>query len=386
MPHADQWAVVHDYFNYLDGRYSWADLFAQHNEHRIATARIVLLADAILFGMRGLFPVVVTYASLAAMAAVGALLISSPSNLARFTCFAAALGLAWSCAQWSDFAWQFQIPFTFVHFFAFVYFVAIWRASQSRFLPWIAMALIADALCVYSLGSGIVVIVPGLLLTLFLRTWRAAMLLAVFHSALVVLYFTGYQQPPDLLPHSFDPIQSLGIVAEFTGLALGKHEAVFGALGFTLFAVTLVHISYLAAVRGPVHPACYVMASLGFFVVVEAAIVGYARSPYDVGPRYATASVVFWASLLGLLWKLAEHLRARPLVPVMAGGAIIAMNAPQFEASWREHAAFLSRVTAEARRGDFNTVWMERLCPQGCAVQPLRELQRLRIGPFLPGR
>jgi hypothetical protein len=74
------------------------------------------------------------------------------------------------------------------------------------------------------------------------------------------------------------------------------------------------------------------------------------------------------------------------LVPVMAGGAIVAMNAAQFEVSWREHAAFLSRVTAEVRRGDFNPVSMERLCPRECAVEPLHRLQRLEIGPFLPGR
>src|SRR5262249_5796722 len=158
------------------------------------------------------------------------------------------------------------------------------------------------------------------------------------------------------LPYSFDPTKSLSIVAEFIGLALGKHEVIFGALGLALFAVVAVHLSYLAIVRRPAHPACYIMAALACFVVIEAAIVGYARSGYGVGPRYATASVVFWAALLGLLWRLTEGRRTRALVPVMAGAAIFAMNAPQFEASWREHAAFLSRVTAEVRRGEFNPV------------------------------
>jgi len=189
MPYSDQWAFVDDYIGYLDGHYSWVDLFAQHNEHRIATTRIVLFADAILFGMRGLLPAAVVYASLAAMAAVGAFLVSSRSNLERFTCFATALGLVWSSTQWQDLSWQFQIPFPFVHLFALMYFVAIWRASQSKFFLWITIALAADALGVFSLGSGLVVIVPALLLALFLRAWRTAVLLTVFHSALVVLYF-----------------------------------------------------------------------------------------------------------------------------------------------------------------------------------------------------
>jgi hypothetical protein len=239
---------------------------------------------------------------------------------------------------------------------------------------------------VFSLGSGIFIIVPALILTLFLRNWRAAVLLTAFHSALVVLYFAGYHRPAASLPYSFEPIKSLGIIAEFIGLALGKHEAIFGALGLALFAGTAAHLSYLAIVRRPAHPACYITALLAGFIVIEAVVVGYVRSGYDVGARYATASVVFWTALFGVLWRLTEHLRARSLVPVMAGGAIFAMNMPQFEASWREHAAFLSRVTAEVRRGEFNSLSMQRLCPGECAVEPIRRLQRLEIGPFLPER
>jgi hypothetical protein len=346
----------------------------------------VLLADAILFGMRGLFPVAAVYASLAAMAVIGTFVVASRSTLERFTCFAVALGLLWSSAQWLDFLWLFQIQFHFVHLFALTCLVAIWCASQSRFFLWIAVVLGADALCVFSLGSGVFVIAPALLLALFLRTWRVAVPLAAFHCALVALYFTGYHRPLAPLPYSFDPARFLGVITEFIGLALGKHEAIFGALGLAVFSVVAVHISYLAVMRRPTHPACYIMASLAGFVVIEATIVGYARSGYDAAPRYATASVVFWAALLGVLWVLTEHLRTRLLVPFMAGGAIIAMNAPQFEASWREHAAFLSRVTAEVRRGEFNPVSMERLCPGACAVEPLRQLQRLAVGPFLPGR
>jgi hypothetical protein len=386
MPFSDQWAFVDHYLQYLEGQYSWADLFSQHNEHRIATTRIVLFVDAILFGMRGLLPIAVTYASLAAMAAVGAFLVSSQSKLERFTCFAAALGLVWASTQWQDLGWQFNVQYPFVHLFALTCFIAVWRAGQTKFFLWIMVALAADALSVFSLGSGLIVIVPALLLTLVLRAWRIAVLLTVFHSALVVLYFVGYQRPSSSLPYYFDPITSLGIVAEFIGLAFGKHEVIFGVLGLTLFAAVAGHISYLAVVRRPAHPACYILGSLACFVVLEAAVVGYVRPGFGVGPRYATASVVFWAALLGLLWKLTEHLRTRSLVPIMAGGAIIAMNAPQFEASWREHVAFLSRVTAEVRRGELDSVWMERLCPRRCAVRPLRELQRLSLGPFLPGR
>src|SRR5262249_54891995 len=162
----------------------------------------------ILFGMRGLFPVAVTYAILAAMAATGAYVVASRSNLERFACFAVALGVLWSSAQSLNFLWQVQIQFPFVHLFALTRFVAGCCASRSNFFLWIAVALAADALCVFSLGSGLFVIVPALLLALFLRTWRAAVPLAAFPSALVALYFTGYSWPASSLPYSFDPTKS----------------------------------------------------------------------------------------------------------------------------------------------------------------------------------
>jgi len=385
MPLNDQWAFVHDYFKYLDGHYSWADLFSLHNEHRVVTTRIVLFADAILFGMRGLFPVAVAYASMAAMAVIGAFVVSSRSTPERFTCFAAALGLVWSSAQWPNFLFAFNLQNIFVHLFALACLVAVWCASRSRFYLWIAVALAADALCVFSLASGVFVIVPALLLALFLRTWRTLVLLALFHSALVALYFTGYHLPPVSMPYAFDPIRSPTVVAEFIGLALGKHEAIFGALGLILFAVAAAHISYLAVVRTPAHSACYIMASLACFVVIEAAAAGYVRSRWGVQVHYATASVVFWAALLGLLWRLTEHLRARLLVPVVAAGAIFAMNAPHFEASWRLVAASRSGITAEVRRGEFSPASVQLLCESDCAGPLLRRLQRLAIGPFLPG-
>jgi hypothetical protein len=387
MPLNDQWAFVHDYFNYLDGHYSWADLFSLHNEHRVVTTRIVLFADAILFGMRGLFPVAVVYASMAAMAVIGGFVVSSRSTPERFTCFAAALGLVWSSAQWPNFLFAFNIQNIFVHLFALACLVAVWCASRSRFYLWIAVALAADALCVFSFASGVFVIVPALLLAVFLRTWRSLVLLALFHSALMVLYFTGYHDlPAAALPYAFDPIRSPTIAAEFIGLALGKHEAIFGALGLILFAMAAAHISYLAVVRRPAHPACYIMAALACFVVIEAAAVGYGRSGYGVQVHYATASVVFWAALLGLLWRLTEHLRIRLLVPVVTAGAIFAMNAPHFEASWRLVATSRSGVTAEVRRGEFSPASLQLLCGSGCEGPfLLRQLQRLAVGPFLPG-
>src|SRR5262249_8145393 len=62
----DHWAFVRDsYLPYVDGHLRALDLFQAHNEHRIFTAQLVLLADATLFKMRGTFAIFVSYAAMA---------------------------------------------------------------------------------------------------------------------------------------------------------------------------------------------------------------------------------------------------------------------------------------------------------------------------------
>jgi len=78
--------------------------------------------------------------------------------------------------------------------------------------------------------------------------------------------------------------------------------------------------------------------------------------------------------------------RIRLVVPSMAVGMVIVMNAPAFEASWREEFAFLSRVTQDARRNTFNPLVMQRLYEHPWTAQVVARLRDLELGPFAPGR
>jgi hypothetical protein len=383
MPFTDQWAFVFDYFRYRDGTYRWLDLFAQHNEHRIATTRMVLFADAILFRMRGLFPIAGTYASLAAIAALGAAL-ATRAGFERFVGFALALGLLWSTSEWFDLDVSFNIQYAFVHLCAFICLFATWRAGATNPLRWMLLLCGADALAVFSLGSGLLLIGPVVLLALWLRTWRVAFAAAVFHAALTAVYFIGYQRPLGTPAYTFDPVSALHVAAAFVGVTFSWHETWLGAGGLLLAAIMMVHISWRVARRRPVSPSCCVLAALAAFVILEAIVVGATRPIDTVGARYAISTAVFWAALTGTLWQLNEGYRSRPLVPVMATVAVVAMNAPPFAASWREESAFLARATAEARVGTFDPKVMQRLGPVGVTEQAVRRLQDLRLGPFTP--
>jgi hypothetical protein len=385
MPFGDQLVFVRDYFKYLDGTYAWADLFSQHNEHRLVTTRIVLFADAILFRMRGLLPIGVTYASLGMMALLGARLIAQP-GLDRLAASGLALGLLWSTSQWLNLIWQFNVQFILVHLCVFVCLVALWRASESGSRAWMALAVTADGMAVASLGSGLLVIGPALLLGLWLRAWRPVAILAAFHALFVGLYFTGYQWPVQSSFYLFDVGTIFRTTVEFVGTAAGKHEFFVGLGGMVLLAALVSHISWLVIAHKPVDEACCVFAAMAVFPAVEAVVVGYTRASWGIHPRYATASVFFWAALLAALWRMTQKSRVRLVILPMTVGMVIVMNGPAFEASWREQNNFLSIVTQDARRNTFNPLAMQRLYEHPWTPQVVARLRDLELGPFAPGR
>jgi len=224
------------------------------------------------------------------------------------------------------------------------------------------------------------------LLATWLRAWRPVGVFVAFHIVFIGLYFVGYHQPPQSSFYFFDPGTFFRTTAEFIGVPFGKHELWFGSIGIVLLAILTLHVSYLAIVRRPVDPRCCVFVALANFVLIEALVVGYTRAGFGVGPRYATASVFFWAALLAALWKMTQSDRMRIFVPVMALAATIAFNAPPFEASWREQIAFLSRVTDEVRHNTFDPVSMRRLYEHEWTAQAVARLRALELGPFAPGR
>jgi hypothetical protein len=385
LPFGDQWYFVRDYFKYLDGEYSWRDLFSQHNEHRIVTTRIVLFADAMLFRMRGLLPVGVIYASLGTAALICARLIAQP-GLNRLAALGLALGLFWSTSQWVDLVWQFQVQFALVHLFALATLVALLRATQTGLSRWTAAAIATDGLAVASLGSGLLLVAPALLLGIWLRSGRPVVILAAFHILFVGMYFWGYHPPSQSSFYFFEAGTFFRTTAEFIGEPFGKHELVFGCAGIVLLAALAIHISYLVISRQPLDQACCVFAAAAVFVLIEALVIGYARGGYGTDPHYATASVFFWVTLLAALWQMTRDSRVGLLVPCMAVGAVIVMNAPAFEASWREQVGFLSRVTQEVRRDVFDPVSMRRLYEHEWTAQAVARLRKLELGPFAAGR
>jgi hypothetical protein len=384
LPYFDQWYfVLLDYFRYLDGQYAWINLFSHHNEHRIVTTRLVLFADALFFRMRGVFPIGVTYATLALIGALVARLATGRGRWLDWSAsFLIGAGMLWSTCQWETLGLPFLVCFPLLHLFALGTIAALAVAVARGSTPWLAAAMSADFLAVYSFGSGPFLILAAALVPVWLRHagWRF-WLFAGFHVAWATLYAVGGIALSRTL-YGFAAPKFAMMLFAFIGLPFGVHGVVAGMAGLALFLVLALWLTRRSLIlRTRNEPACVALVSLAAFVVIEASLVAYTRAALGVDGRYATAALVFWAATLAATWRVLGRRFYPPLVAVAMLITILA-NDPRYEVYWHAHAAFLDRVTSEVERGEFKPASMQQLLPAPFVPDAIRRLQTLRAGPF----
>jgi hypothetical protein len=380
LPDFDQWAFIgQDFLQYLDGAYRWVDLFAAVNEHRIVTTRLVLFADAILFQMRGVFPILFSYATLAAIAG-GIAVIAAETRRAAAAIFLIGLGFLWSTCQWYNLASAFQVSMALVHLLALV---AIVAATRSGAL-WLIAAAGADFFAIFTLGSGLFLIVPLAAAAVWMwRVDRRFLLLAGLHAVLTAIYLEGTL--PTLSPvYGFSPLRSATLVAEFIGLPAGTAAVALGALGLVVFAALVGVLTFRAARRRANDTAVVVLAALAMFVVIEAAVISYARFGYGVGAsRYATASLVFWAATLAAAWRMIGHLCTVPLIAAACVLTVYA-NMPDNEAAWRGYVSVMDKVRRDMAAGDLTAEALAPvfLAPPSYLPDAIHRLREANTGPL----
>jgi hypothetical protein len=381
IPYFDQWLFIRDdYFRWLDGGYGGLDLFARHNEHRIMTTRLVLFADIAAFDMKGVLPLVVTYAVLAASAAIIAALCSEGRKATACT-FLFSLGLAWSTCQFANLGIAFQLQIPLVHVFALGALTAFAVSLQTSSWRWLALAAAVDFLAVFSLGSGPFLIAPLVLIALwFRRLDRYFYALAAFHAALTVAYF-GASLPAT--SYGFAPLQSVELFLRVLGLPVGAHPVRAGAIGILWFTLVAGVLSYRAATGAQVDRAAATLAALAAFVIIEAAIIAYTRVPFGAAPRYATAALFFCGGTLGATWRLVG---SRLRVPVLAAAALLTVvaNSPVNESYWRSWVARMEEAKRDIVNGDLSPESLVRILPTPHTrlADAIRRTQALRLGPF----
>ena len=398
VPSFDSWAFVDDLLQWRAGDYGLADLFSQHNEHRIVTARLNFFLDYAVFHLGSVSVVVADYLLYGILAAVLAA-YATRGRPWRIKVAAGSLALAalWSAAGWINLVWAFQIQWAYVHVMPVLAVAAFVAATSSTGTPrWrlLAAACGFDALAVFSMSSGLLTFVPVIASAVWTRA--SPRLVAVFlavHAVLAALFLRGYERPEQSLVVS--PVALLRYLAPYVGTAWPGSKAVsidVGGVGLVLAAAALAWATWSALVRRrPVERPTAVLLAAVAFVMVEGLATAFGRgglpNPTLLALRYATPSELMWTALGLCAWRRLDALRSRPAARGFALLAVLAVVASNVSggtaAAWR-------LWSLQADNEGFNLINGVKTDDHGQGLDPLPNqarieidlLRSLQLGPF----
>ena len=336
IPLSDGWDEWNRYL--AQGRNYSSYLFAQHNEHRIAVQRIFLIIDRYVFHARSSF--ILVCISLV-QALTGFCLwrlfqlsgVFSRVTTVVFSCF--ILCCLFAGQQFNNLTWAFQLQFVAVYCTAVASILALERAAERLAAGeaagrYVALTFLFAILSTYSMANGLLIWPVLVVLSLWFGMrpqYPAALGTATLLMA--TLYLRGYHSPGQTADPATSVIHHLPLLLAFAATYLGSPldslatlvlkqaglpgdgprvvcAAVFGAVG----ALT---VPVLAAVlwirRGRARLAQVALLHVLFFGLITACLVGMGRLNFPLveamTSRYVTPAMVFWISLVSLVWSLA---------------------------------------------------------------------------------
>jgi hypothetical protein len=400
VPYWDQWYLVGDYFDYVDGKYPLSKLWAFHNEHRIFLSRLLFFVDARYFAMSNGFNVVANYSLLALSAAVVSCWVARGAQ--RLLAFPAVLGMLWATAQWENLWWGFQHAFGFVHLLALLALALLWCAMEEprsrRSTAFLLGSLVADFLCVYSLGVGVFLGGAAILLAVQLRrVGRPVVVFVCFHALISIVYLQGLQVTKGE-GGEFSPLGFVAFALRFIGSGVrgigGDATLIMGAALLALAGLLLFLVLRAGFTGRAFDRRAALFLAFGSFAGVQAIAAAFTRHHLGTAqatvPRYATPALFFAVSLLAAAWLLSGSLprwraAARIAILLAAAGGIVAANAPHNEFEWKFHARRVDLAGFAMVNGIHATEIM-RLAYAHDYFDPVRDrLAKSQLGPFAEG-
>ena len=311
VPVGDEWALVPLFEKWHAGQLTFADLYQQHNEHRILIPKLIYLAFAQLTNWNLRAEMFFSVALGAATSAgVFVLLQRTLGGVTRqvLLLWAAANLVIFSPAQAQNWVWGFQLVM-FIPTLCLVLTLVV-LTSDWRWRPKFAASVFLIVLATFSFGNGLL-LWPVIALFLTLRgesKWRIGAWLLVF-AAVLGLYFTDYHRAPLAQPVTGNWHDYPGYFLAFIGGAVARGREgqllvgamVAGALAVALYAVIAVHF---CRTRGDALRDAAPWLVLGPFVIGSAALTAFSRANWGprqaMDSRYVTSSSTLLIALLVL--------------------------------------------------------------------------------------
>lgn len=320
VPFGDQWNSPGDAFEGIyRGTFSIADLFSQHNEHRIFFPRLIFITLAYLTHWDTRYEVLLTFL-LACITSLNIyhltrLSIGSNQLLVAVLAFVSNL-LIFSPIQYENWLWGFQSILLFPMF----YITSCLLVLESR-LPTGIKLLSCTGLSIassFSLSNGLFCWVAFLAGFIFSSNWtqlkrKRKFLLFWFSGFLstLIFYFYKYQKPanhPSLEVVIDNPYKAIAYFFSFLGSPLTtfntKLSESFGFALFSIFFVLCLCTAYRFCKDGSFIYRTKNWLIIGLFVLASAAATTISRSGFGVeqalAARYTSFSVYLIVSVIHL--------------------------------------------------------------------------------------
>jgi hypothetical protein len=398
LPWWDEWEWAGLIYKMRTGTLQFADVWAQHNEHRLLTASLIALGLDKLWGWHQITEQFVSLGMLVlSQALIVILMLRTGSGTTRGT-IAAALGSVFVYGLWQqeNLAWGFQMAWFLCNLCAIT--VVFLLARPDRQPLHVVCALVAAAVGSVSSSQGLLAWAAGAV-AIALGGSRRKQTLALWLPAAAVTY--GIFRYGMQSTHSghlsvlAEPLPALGYALTYLGAPLvrwlGNPSCVIaGTLLIVLIAAAVVN-----DLREPDRERLARGASwyaLATYAVLCALVTAAGRAGLGVdqalNSRYTTIASLAWIALIGLAavrgfprHTLTGRARVAAIgVAIVAAYALVANNTHGF-VEWKKHSTTLAIDRSELVRGD--DAVLDTIYPYHARIVMFaRELRTIQDGPF----
>ena len=325
----DQWDLIPNLIRNAATTKSWSYLFKAHNEHVIATSKLLFLLDLALFHLTN-WPLVLSTILLAfPIAWLLAVLLfwDRPRSKLFWAVWLSFAASGLSLVQWENLLWGFQPQFYLVLLGALASIIIALKvpsAQGSKSLGWLAALAFAMGFCIFSMGNGIAIPVSVLfLLILFRASWLKCLAAVSFSAIYIGTFFmlthgsAAVGDPSLKTPYNMGMFFFTMIGSPLNG---DMHLAAIAGLSL-FFALSALFASYLVVPwiwRRPIDPGLAGLFALVGFLLATAAAAAWARTSLGVGAamasRYATPMLLLWMSVCAVLMRISFVTKTQTLI------------------------------------------------------------------------
>ncbi len=354
-PFADTWMII-DELVMNHGRGSLALLWTQHNEHRMALAKLLMWAD--IFWLRGngksLF--VETYLVQLLEALLLAWAVRSLGAW-RWLETRSLLGLALFCAfcpiQYEIFVWSFGVQVAPAYALAALAFIAM-ACYARRPGPFPLAVSIGAAVAAPLTLAGGQVVWPLLCIAAWNLRVRARVIAGILLTWILFLgiYLIGYVRPSQHAD-TFASLRRPGALLQYVLLYFaGSWDALSRPLGYALATagiLTVIAWNAKAVLRRDVSPLRVAVLALASSLIANAFLTALGRLNFGLEQattsRYQTSALLFWCCLF-ILCVDVLLVQAPKLVAPLTGFVLLVMliSAFHIKAPWRDAAFWSNRI------------------------------------------